>query len=204
MICTLFTGQSKSSKEGFYMKYDFIFKLNSVELYRNGRWPDTPEGIGQKDFRKRVKKWATLADLHGMEILRHPTTYTEYTAEERYSLVARVLAGESQKSVAISAGIEDSQLSKWVKRYKIYGYNGLNLKRGRHSKEYAMKKNVKPNELSISEREELIRLRAETEYLRAENEAIKKSIALRREKEAAQLKAKKQQSLKNLGKKDIN
>lgn len=202
MICTLFTGQT--SKEGFYVKYDFVFKLNSVELYRNGQWPDTPEGIGQKDFRKRVKTWAKLADLHGMDILKHPTTCTEYTAEERYNLVARVLAGESQKSVAVSAGINDSQLSKWVKQYKIYGYDGLNLKKGRRSKEISMKNTGRPSELTISEREELIRLRAETEYLRAENEAIKKLIALRREKEVAQLKAKKQQSSKNSVKKDIN
>lgn len=195
---------TKSSKEGFYMKYDFVFKLNSVELYRNGRWPDTPEGINQKNFRKRVKTWAKLADLHGIDALRHPTTCTKYTAEERYNLVARVLAGESQKSVAISAGINDSQLSKWVKQYKIYGYDGLNLKKGRRSKESTMKKTVKPSELSISEREELIRLRAETEYLRTENEAIKKLIALRREKEVAQLKAKKQQSSKNSEKKDTN
>ena len=186
------------------MKYDFVFKLNSVELYRNGRWPDTPEGINQKNFRKRVKTWAKLADLHGIDALRHPTTCTEYTAEERYNLVARVLAGESQKSVAISAGINDSQLSKWVKQYKIYGYDGLNLKKGRRSKESTMKKTVKPSERSISEREELIRLGAETEYLRTENEAIKKLIALRREKEVAQLKEKKQQSSKNSEKKDTN
>ena len=67
-----------------------------------------------------------------------------------------------------------------------------------------MKKTVKPSERSISEREELIRLGAETEYLRTENEAIKKLIALRREKEVAQLKAKKQQSSKNSEKKDTN
>ncbi len=36
---------TKASKEGFYMKYDFVFKLNVVELYRNRRWPETPEGI---------------------------------------------------------------------------------------------------------------------------------------------------------------
>jgi transposase len=186
------------------VKYDFVFKINSVELYRNGQWPDTPEGINQKDFRKCVRTWAKLADLHGMDALRHPTTCKEYTAEERYKLVARVLAGESQKSVAISAGINDSQLSKWVKQYKIYGYDGLNLKKGRRSKEISMKNADRQKELTISEREELIRLRAETEYLRTENEAIKKLIALRQEKKVAQLKAKKQQSQKNSEKKDIN
>lgn len=56
----------------------------------------------------------------------------------------------------------------------------------------------------MGQKEELIRLRAETEYLRAENEAIKKLIALRREKEVAQLRAKKQQSSKDSEKKDSN
>ena len=64
-----------------------------------------------------------------------------------------------------------------------------------------MKKSIISSELT-PEKEELIRLRAEIEYLKTENEAIKKSIALRREKEVAQLKAKKQQSLKNSVKKD--
>ena len=67
-----------------------------------------------------------------------------------------------------------------------------------------MKKNIEPRPLSESEREELIRLRAEIEYMKAENEIIKKRIALRREKAAAQLKAKKQRLSKNSKKKDIN
>lgn len=171
-----------TSEGGFVMKYDFIYKMNCVELFRSGRWPDTPEGIGQKNFRKTIVKWSKLADLHGIDVLRHHTSYKEYTAEERYSLVARVLAGESQRNVAISAGIYDSQLSNWVTRYKIYGYEGLNLKKGRRRKNISMKKNTMSNELSPSEKEELIRLRAEIEYLKAENEAIKKLIALRREK----------------------
>ena len=58
--------------------------------------------------------------------------------------------------------------------------------------------------LTEEEREELLRLRAENEYIKAENEVIKKRIALRQEKAAAQLKAKKQRSSKNSEKKDIN
>jgi molybdopterin synthase catalytic subunit len=67
-----------------------------------------------------------------------------------------------------------------------------------------MKKESNPSPLTESEREELIRLRAEIEYIKAENEVIKKEIALRQEKWAAQLKAKKQQSSKSSAKKDIN
>jgi hypothetical protein len=69
-------------------------------------------------------------------------------------------------------------------------------------KEPDMKKKIVPAELTPSEREELIRLRAENEYLRTENEVIKKRIALRQEKFAAQLKAKKLHSSTNFEEKD--
>lgn len=52
-----------------------------------------------------------------------------------------------------------------------------------------MKKKIEPAELAPSEREEMVRLRAER--LRAEIAVVKKEIALREERCAAQLKAKK-------------
>ena len=67
-----------------------------------------------------------------------------------------------------------------------------------------MKKKVVPAELTLSEREEMIRLRAENERMRAEIAVIKKEIALREERYAAQLKAKKQHSSKNSEKKAIS
>ncbi|WP_310652522.1 helix-turn-helix domain-containing protein, partial [Lactobacillus jensenii] len=127
-----------------------------------------PEGISQKNFRKRIVQWSRIADIYGLDSLRHSTTCKERSAECRYQLVARVLAGESQKSVAISAGIDSGLLSKWVQTYKIKGYEGLNLKKGRKSKKEAnVSKKFKPTDLTPSEREELIRLRAETEYLKS-------------------------------------
>ena len=70
-----------------------------------------------------------------------------------------------------------------------------------------MKKKINinnPRPIKESEYEELIRLRAENAYIKAENAVIKKEIALREEKEAARLRAKKQRSSKNSGKKDSN
>ena len=66
---------------------------------------------------------------------------------------------------------------QWVQKYKVKGYNGLaELKKGRPSKEPSMKKmNINnPKLLSGSEGKELIRLRAENENIKAENEVIKK------------------------------
>ena len=63
-----------------------------------------------------------------------------------------------------------------------------------------MKKNNKTQapKLNETDYEVLIRLRSDNEHIKTEIEVIKKSIALRREKWAAQLEAKKQRSSKNL------
>ena len=104
-----------------------------------------------------------------------------WTPEAKYELVAKVLAGQSNNSVAISAGISDGMLYTWVRKYKELGYNGLvNKKKGRKSKNPDMKKKtIEPKPLTESEREELIRLRAEIVAMKAEIEVVKKRIALR-------------------------
>lgn len=93
------------------------------------------------------------------------------------------------------------QLHQWVCRYKIFGYNGLvDKKKGRKPKEGSeMKRSTNPKPLSESEREELIRLRAENEYIKAENEVIKKEDRLERRKMGLQqLKAEKAAIVKEL------
>ena len=203
LICTLFTGQT--SKEGIFMRYSYEYKRKAVELFRQGLWPDTPDGTSTSHFHDLIRKWVQIEDSCGPDALKHK--YRNWTPEERYELVARVLAGESNRSVAFSVGINDGQLSNWVRKYKIYGYNGLiSNKKGRKSRNPDMKKvgTRKPPKPNESEYEELIRLRAENELMRAEIEVIKKEIALREKKEAARLKAKKQQSSKNSEKKDTN
>ena len=187
------------------MRYSYEFKRKCVELYRQGIWAETPDGISDVRFRKAIRDWVRLEEENGPEALRHRSKNREWSAEERYELVAQVLAGQSCKSVAISAGINNGMLYQWVRKYKLLGYNGLgNMKKGRPSKEPEMKKKSTPAQLTESEREELIRLRAEVEYMKAENEVIKKEIALREEKEAARLKAKRQRSSKNSVAKDTN
>ena len=187
------------------MRYSYEFKRECIELYRKGRWPDTPDGIKESTFRAKVRQWVRIEDACGPEALLRKNQNKEWTAEERYTLVAQVIAGQSCHSVAIAAGISDGMLYQWVRKYKELGYNGLvNMKKGRPRKEPKMKKETTPTPLTESEREELIRLRAEIEYIKAENEVIKKEIALRHEKWAAELKAKRQRLSKNSEDKDSN
>ena len=198
VICTLFTGQT--SKEGIFMRYSYEFKKECVELYRQGKWMETPEGVTQEAFRKKIRYWVRLVNFHGEEILKHKEQNKEWSAEEIFTLVSKVLAGNSYLSVAIEAGLSDSQLYNWVNKYKKYGYNSLEIKkRGRPSKmnDKNENTNIEPKPLNESEREELIRLREEVRYLKTAIAVEKKLEALRKEKYAAYLKAKKQQSSEN-------
>ena len=187
------------------MRYSHEYKLECIDLYRQGTWPETPPGISEHNFKITVRRWARLDEANGSDVLKHKNFDKAWTPEEKMELISKVLAGRSNQSVALEAGINPGTLYQWVRKYKEDGYNGLvNMKQGRPFKEANMKKKTNPRPLTESEREELIRLRAENEYIKAENEIIKKRIALRQEKWAAQLKAKKQQSSKNSEEKDTN
>ena len=195
------------SKEGIFLRFNYEFKMYCVEQYKSGIYPDTPDGISQQCFRSKVRQWKRLLDAHGPDALKHRNAMRKLSPEEKLELVLRVIEGESNQSVAISASIHESVLARWVKKYKICGYNGLiHQKKGHNPKSADMKKigTRKPPKPNESEYEELIRLRAENTYIKAEIEVIKKEIALREEKEAARLKAKKQRLSKNSAKKDTN
>lgn len=192
------------SKGGIFMRYSLEYKRKCIEMYYQGIWPDTPDGVKTKSFHDKIRLWVRIEEANGPQALNHKNFNKDWSAEEKLALVARVLAGETYNSVAVDVGITNSMLLQWVRKYKSLGYNGLiTKKKGRPSKETSMKKKETPAPLTESEREELIRLRAELEYLKTENEVIKKEIALREEKQAALLKARKQQSSKNFVKKDI-
>ena len=153
-----------------------------------------------------VRKWVRLEDANGPEVLKHKSSNRIWTPETRLEVVMQVLSGKSTKSVALENGISDGMLYQWVRKYKISGYNGLvEQKKGRPAQDSEMeKKKNTPRKLNETEYEELIRLRAEIEYMKAENAVIKKEIALREEKQAALLKAKKQQSSRHSVKKVTN
>ena len=196
----------------FIMRYSFEFKVKCVEMYEREEYPDTPNGITTRKFRDTIRKWKRMVDSLGVGALRPKSKNKKWNPEEKLVLVSKILAGYSYNSVALDNGINYRTLYKWVQKYKEKGYNGLvDEKKERPRKVPIMKENSSPKPLKESEREELIRLREENKFIKteienikAETEIIKKLIALRREKWAAQLKANKQRSSKNLEKKDMN
>jgi len=190
------------------MRYSYEYKRKCVELYKEGKWPETPDGIKDPEcFHRKIREWGRMEDANGPEVLKHKGQNKVWRPEEKLELISRVLAGASVMSVAVDAGMSNGLLYQWVRKYKNEGYNSLvSMKKGRKPKEPQMKKlnYNNPRKLEESEYEELVRLRAENAYIKAEIEVIKKEIALREEKEAARLKAKKQRLSKNSEKTDIS
>jgi transposase len=175
------------------LKYSWEFKLECVNKYKKGEqinFPGMPQG--NDSFMGQVRLWNKMYDDLGIDGLKHTLTNKDWTAEKRFGLVAKVLVGNSIKSVAKNAHINSGQLYKWVRRYNEKGIDGLQCKKGRPTKQNVMKTKTKKTKLSVSEREELKLLRERNEYLEMENEYLKKLDALVSKREAAEAKAKKQ------------
>ena len=193
------------------MRYSFEFKMKCVELYRQGIWAETPEKVMKSSFRKKIVEWDKIEKIHGPKGLERVKKQRKWSQEEKLTFVLQVLNGKTLTEVSFPAGINHGLLSSWVHKYLTYGYNGLknkyltygynglkNEKSGQAlSKEPVMNKKLVSDTLSESEREELIRLRERNAYLEAEIAVIKKLRALRKEQEAALLKARKQRSSRN-------
>lgn len=105
------------------MKYDYAYKRKAVEKYRKGEWMKTPERANETNFRQMIRKWVRLEYACSSEVLKQKNRHKEWSAEERYELVAKVLAGKSIKSVAFSVAIDDSMLSSVLTNTKQRGKN---------------------------------------------------------------------------------
>lgn len=178
------------------MRYSLEFKLKCVELYRKGIWMETPNGISDHDFRRQIYEWHFKELEHGLNGLKPKHRHKQWSADEKLAVVMEYLTNRLRTEICTKYNINSGMLYTWVRKYKNEGYNGLIDKpKGRKPKNTDMtkrKSDINSRKLTESEYEELIRLRAENEYIKAENAVIKKEIALREERQAALLKAKRQ------------
>ena len=108
------------------MRYTYEFKKKAVELYRQGKWIDAPNDIiNLKNFHDMIVRWHHLEESNTSDCLKHYGTNKKWSPEEKYELVARVIAGDTITSVAYTVGINSGLLAQWIRKYKIWGYNGL-------------------------------------------------------------------------------
>ena len=166
------------------MKYSKEFKLECIRKRKEGIRIETPSGFKDRDsFMSQVRRWTRIYDSLGEAGLEHgrPTLDTD----QRLELIKRVENGESYWSAALSAGIGADVLIRWHKIYRESGVDGLqSLKRGKPPMD---KKKPEQKKDSEKTREELLE---ELEYVRAENEYLKKLSALVQERKAREQKKK--------------
>ena len=164
------------------MRYTKQFKLECIQKYKTGEHIDDPGGCKHKTFWTKVRGWVRIYDSLGGIGLEH--TKPKRTWKDKYDMIQRIIDGESISEIAYSNGIQEELLSKWYKIYQESGVDGLKLdRRGRHRK--MAKKPKTSNETKTKEE-----LEKELEYLRVENEYLKKLNALVQKRKGRQPKKK--------------
>ena len=164
------------------MRFTKEFKLECVRKYKSGERIVNPGGCKHKTFWNTVVEWVRIYDAVGEIGLEHKKTKRAW--QDKMDMIHRVLDGESISEVALSNGIKHDLLSKWYKIYQESGVEGLKLdRRGRPPK--MAKKPKTSNETKTKEE-----LEKELEYLRAENEYLKKLNALVQKRKGRQPKKK--------------
>ena len=44
------------------MRYTYEFKLMCIDLYRQGRYPETPVGLSEADFHRQIRRWVRIEE----------------------------------------------------------------------------------------------------------------------------------------------
>lgn len=166
------------------MKLTLEDKIKIIELRE--------QGMGYSAIAKQFKvKYSLIQkiwyayELHGLEGIKHPPKNRKYSAELKLEIIKRVYKGETKTRLAAEYNLPGAgTIVLWMKKYEELGYNGLEGKQGRPRgrPKIMTKKEKKNTPLTNEEREELIRLRKEKEYLEMENEVLKKLDALVKER----------------------
>ena len=168
------------------MRYSKEFKLECVHRYKNGDHIEDPPGVKHRPFHDQLLRWIRIYDSLGEEGLEHGRPTLDIN--QRIELINRVESGESQQSVALSAGIQAALLIKWHKIYKESGIDGLKLlKRGSKPSMAKQDNKVAKKDPKDMTREELLEA---LEMATIEVEYLKKLSALVQKRKAQEQKKK--------------
>lgn len=166
-------------------KYSKEFKLKVINDYYEGggshRYLAEKYGISASS---QIHSWINTYEQDGEEGLNRKITKTKYFGEFKlrviqYRQINRLSYEETANIFKISRGCT---IANWQRIYLEDGIGGLNRPIGRSKKVPEQVKDKPPKKLKESEKEELIRLREENQYLKASIVYQKKLNALVQER----------------------
>lgn len=168
-------------------KYSYQLKLEIIHKHQEGYGPTyLAKTYGFK--LGTIKNWLKQYQLHGEEGLQKSLSKTVYSGEFKLSVLQyRQLHQLTYAQTAKHFGIKQgATIAGWNKVYLTQGYDGLCKPIGRPSKkaeDSTMTHKPSKQPLASSEKEELLQLRQENLYLKAELAYQKKLEALVRKKQ---------------------
>ena len=63
-----------------HMRYSYAYKRMCVALYRQGKWPETPEETQKRDFHKIIRSWTRI---EGVMCARSATAQNKMDASRK-------------------------------------------------------------------------------------------------------------------------
>ncbi len=64
------------------MKYSNEYKMKCIEMYYQGEYPETPEGVTLEAFHHIIRQWARKSERGGLETVGHKARNRVWTQEE--------------------------------------------------------------------------------------------------------------------------
>ncbi len=180
-------------------KHSFEFKLKVVREYLSGKSGGYGFIANKYNLKNdsQVVDWVKRYEQFGENALRNKMTKTFYSGEFKLRVIQyRQVNKCSYREAANYFEIDNpSMIANWQRKYLEEGFEGLNKSIGRPksmSKADDEKYLNKSKKINESEKEELIKLREENEFLRASLAYEKKLKALIQERQPKTKKRQKQ------------
>jgi len=125
------------------MKYSYEFKLKAVKYYlKTGSYIKTNIESKRKTFVDKIRRWVKLYKLHGAQILKHDKS-KQFSIKQKLKIIKEFNKGRTYTELSLELGIEKAVVMSWVKKYNLYGEEGLKSRRGFHGKSKKTLKKIK-------------------------------------------------------------
>ncbi|MQS44570.1 helix-turn-helix domain-containing protein [Companilactobacillus mishanensis] len=163
-------------------KYTIDQKLEAISMYESGQGSTTichKLGISQE---ATILRWKYLYETYGIDGLKRSNKLPSYTSSFKMEVITWLVKnGASFPVTARHFDIpNEGTVWQWKRRYDVHGFDGLADRRKRVSNMSKDNKKLRRNDdqKKLDSDDKIKQLERDNEYLKAENEYLKKLKAV--------------------------